>query len=640
MNDFKYADKQKYLDFIEDYSNASNAATGSKVDANANVEKKTIATLEGEAYKKEAIAINRLAMQQRITELYGRELADKYIEDLETHRIYRHDETALCGKPYCASITLYPFLLHGLKGLGGSSTAPHNLRSYNGSFINLVYAVAALLAGAVATPEYIPYLDYFIRKEYGDDYYLRSDEVVDMSKLHRTIDKVITDSFEQVVYCINQPAGSRNFQSCFWNISYYDKNYFKGMFEDFVFPDGDTMRWDSVNWLQKRFMKWFNEERKRSILTFPVETYNLLDDGEKYVDEESADYVAEMWSNGHSFFMYRSDSVDSLASCCRLRNEVQDNQFSYTLGAGGVSTGSKCVITVNVNKIVQEYFNNKNIQREQLTSTEITNLAQDIEHIIGEQIERVHKYLKAFNTILEDRRKAGLIPIYDAGFVSPLRQYLTVGINGLVESAEYLGCKIKANDNRYEQYCNIVLKTIYTLNRNNRTAECMFNCEYVPAENLGIKNSKWMTEQGLFSPRKCYNSYFYLVEDSTTNVVDKFILHGKKFTQYLDGGSALHCNLDEHLTKSQYRKLMDIAIQTGCPYFTFNVPNTLCKDCGHISKMRLKACPKCGSENLDYATRVIGYLKLVSSFSEPRQQEEHERYYANLPESNTGEQDA
>lgn len=631
MNDFKYADKQKYLDFIEEYSNASNAASGSKVDANANVEKKTIATLEGEAYKREAIKINRLAMQQRITELYNRELADQYIKDLETHKIYRHDETAIVGKPYCASITMYPFLLHGLKGLGGSSTAPHNLKSFNGSFVNLVYAVAAQLAGAVATPEYIPYLDYFIRKEYGDDYYLRADEIIDRSKFHRTIDKVITDSFEQVVYCINQPAGARNFQSVFWNIAYFDEPYFKGMFEDFVFPDGDSMKWESVSWLQKRFMTWFNEERRRAVLTFPVETMNLLDDGTKYIDEEWADYTAEMWSKGHSFFMYRSDNVDSLASCCRLRNEIEDNQFSYTLGAGGVSTGSKCVMTINLNRLVQDAVKEYKTNQPDVSDNWIP-IIQYICLKVDEQVARIHKYLIAFNSILEDRRKAGLIPLYDVGFVSPERQYLTVGINGGVEAAEFLGCSIKPNDALYESFMNHILKTIYEANKRDRTHKIMFNTEFVPAENLGVKHAKWDTEDGYNVPRKCYNSYFYLVEDSTTTIVDKFILHGKKFTQYLDGGSALHCNLDEHLTKAQYRKLMDIAIQTGCPYFTFNIPNTVCRDCGHISKMRLKACPKCGSKNLDYATRVIGYLKLVSSFSEPRQEEEHERYYANLPE--------
>ena len=609
---FKYADRQPYLNFIQAYSKAANAASGSEVDANANVEKKSIATMESEIYKKEAIAINRLAMQQRIAELFGEDLAKQYIEDLESHRIYRHDETAIIGKPYCASITMYPFLLNGLRDLGGTSAAPRNLSSFCGAFINLVFAAAAQLAGAVATPEFLSYMDYFIRQEYGNDYYKHPDQIVDMTTRGRSIDRVITDCFEQVIYSINQPAAARGNQAVFWNIAYFDKYYFAGMFQDFCFPDGEPMQWESVNWLQKRFMKWFNRERLRKVLTFPVETVNLLDNGKECKDKEWADIVAEMWAEGHSFFVYHSDNVDSLASCCRLRNEIQDNQFSYTLGAGGVSTGSKCVMTMNINRLVQENPH--------------TPLSA-----IQKQTERVHKYLKAFNTILMDRYQNGLLPLYDAQFVSPDRQYLTVGINGLVEAAEFLGCKIRPDDENYRQFANDVLKLISDMNKADREEGIMFNTEYVPAENLGVKNAKWDKRDGLSVPRACYNSYFYLVEDPGTSVLDKFILHGKQFTQYLDGGSALHCNLDEHLSKEQYRMLLDYAIKTGCPYFTFNVPNTVCQDCGHISKHKLTKCPKCGSEHLDYATRVIGYLKLISSFSEARQKEAARRYYAEVP---------
>ena len=139
---------------------------------------------------------------------------------------------------------------------------------------------------------------------------------MDASTRRRTIDKVITDCFEQVVYSLNQPAAARGNQSVFWNIAYFDHPYFDGMFADFVFPDGTPMQWDSVNWLQKRFMHWLNDERRRKLLTFPVETVNLLDNGADYVDAEWKDFVADMWAKGHSFFVYRSNSVDSLASCC------------------------------------------------------------------------------------------------------------------------------------------------------------------------------------------------------------------------------------------------------------------------------------------------------------------------------------
>lgn len=377
-----------------------------------------------------------------------------------------------------------------MKPLGGSASAPKNLRSFNGSFVNLVYAVAAQLAGAVATPEYLPYMDYFIRKEYGDDYYLHTDKVVDLSVHQRTLDKVITDCFEQVVYCINQPAGARNFQSCFWNISYYDKNYFDGLFEDFVFPDGTEMQWESTNWLQKRFMKWFNAERLRAPLTFPVETVNLLDNGTEYVDKEWEDFAAEMWAEGHSFFLYRSDSVDSLASCCRLKNEIVDNQFSYTLGAGGISTGSKCVMTMDINRIVQETFTeHEDWSRDTFWDEGWRSRMEDVCMAIAEQTERIHCYLQSFNTILMDRYNAGLLPLYDAGFVSPDRQYLTVGINGLVEAAEFLGCAITSDGIHYKYFVNSILSTIHSLNVMDKTEHCMFNTEYVPSLFCGHNKS-------------------------------------------------------------------------------------------------------------------------------------------------------
>ena len=468
-------------------------------------------------------------------------------------------------------------------------------------------------------------MDYFIRKEYGDDYYQRSDEVVDLSTRHRILDKVITDAFEQVVYSINQPAAARGNQSCFWNIAYFDRPYFYGMFESFFFPDGTKMHWESVSWLQKRFMRWFNQERKRKLLTFPVETVNLLDNGEDFVDQEWADFVAKMWAEGHSFFVDRSDSVDSLASCCRLRNEMSDNTFSYTLGAGGVATGSKCVMSINVNRLVQNAV--------------WDNGLEDVREAMSEMVEKVHRYLLAFNAILKERQAAGLLPVYDAGFVSPEKQYLTIGVNGFIEGAEALGIEIDADNPEYIAYAEAVLQPIYEANRKDRQEGIMWNTEMVPAESLGVKNAAWDKADKLFVPRDCYNSYFFRVEDPKVNVLDKLKLHGRAFTKYLDGGSACHINLDEYLTKEQYTLLLKAAVRTGCNYLTFNIPNTLCKKCGYISKHRLDECPKCHSRSLDYATRVIGYLKLVSRFAEARQEEEHQRYYASGLEGAHGQGD-
>ena len=591
--------------FIKDYAKASNAATGSKYDANANVTEKNIVTLNGELFKGDVIKVNRAILTDKIRQLYGEDLAKEYIRQLESHELYKHDETSIM--PYCVAITMYPFLLEGLQPIGGLSAKPKNLDSFCGMFVNLVFAISSQFAGAVATGEFLMYFDYFARKEWGDDYWKRPEEMVDK---HRNIDKTLEQKFQQIVYSINQPAAARNFQSVFWNISYFDKNYFEGIFGEFYFPDGTQPQWESLSWLQKKFAKWFNEERTKCILTFPVETMALLTNGEDVVDEEYADFTAEMYSKGHSFFTYMSDSPDSLSSCCRLRNEVTDNQFSYSLGAGGIATGSKSVMTLNINRLVQDAVNN----------------GYDMIEYLRENVKKVHKFQTAYNELLKDYLKDGLLTVYTAGFIDMKKQYLTIGVNGVIEAAEFLG--IPVNDNpTYREFMQSILKTISDENRKARTKELMFNTEFVPAENLGVKHANWDRKAGYVVPRDCYNSYFYAVEDTSLTVLDKFKLHGKEYVQYLDGGSALHMNLDEHLSKEQYRNLLRVAAVNGTNYFTFNIPNTICNDCGHIDKRYLKECPKCGSKNVDYATRVIGYLKRISNFSQARQEEASRRFY-------------
>ena len=600
-------DREK-LEFLINYCDASNPATGSKYDANANVENKNIATLIGELPKSNFIRLNRKLLTDKIKQMYGKEVSDKYLDLLNRHFIYKNDETSLAN--YCASITMYPWLLSGTLSIGGNSTRPTNLKSFCGGFINMVFMVSSMLSGACATPEFLMYLNYFIGKEYGNDYFLRADKVVDLSKKQRTLDKVITDCFEQIVYSINQPTGARNFQAVFWNIAYYDKYYFESLFGNFVFPDGDKPDWDSLNWLQQRFMRWFNAERTKAVLTFPVETMALLSKDGDVLDKEYGNITARMYAEGHSFFTYMSDNADSLSSCCRLRNEIQDNGFSYTLGAGGVSTGSKSVLTINLNRCIQHAAN------------------AGLPHLsfLEGVVDLVHKVQMAYNENLKDLYNKGMLPLFNAGYINMDRQYLTIGVNGLVEAAEALGIEI--NDNpRYTAFVQEVLGLIERYNKKYRSKEVMFNCEMIPAENVGVKHAKWDREDGYVVPRDCYNSYFYRVEDASLNVIDKFRLHGRKYIEHLTGGSALHMNLEEHLSQEQYRQLLRVAAQEGCNYFTFNIPNTVCNDCGHIDKRYLKACPECQSKNVDYLTRVIGYMKRVSNFSQSRQVEAAKRYY-------------
>lgn len=616
---FKQDTVEKQIEFIKNYMTAQNAASGSEVDQNANVSSKNIATMAAELPKKNMIALNRELMRRKLTEMYGADFAAQYESDLNHHIIYKHDETSIF--PYCCSISLYPFVLDGLTKIGGSSTAPKHLDSFCGSFINLVFLVAGQFAGATATPEFLVYFDHFARIDYGQDYISHLDDIVErLQSKNITLREKLEHYFAQVVYTVNQPAGARGYQSIFWNIAYFDFDYFHSIFADFFFPDGDEPCWETTKELQKLFMDWFNRERLKNILTFPVETVNMHTENGKYTDEETAQYMCEMWAKGASFFMYQSDSVDSLSSCCRLRNGIEDNTFSYTLGAGGIETGSKGVITLNLNRIVQDAY----------------SLNIPIKEYITMIVGRVHKYLTAFNEIIWDYKRGGLLTIFNAGFIDLDRQYLTIGVNGFVEGAEFLGINIDADNNDYRQYAKDILETIKELNIAARTPRCKFNTEFVPAENLGYKNYKWDRQDGYEVPkeRSIYNSYFYKVEDKDCDPVQKFRFQGINFTGCCDGGSALHNNLDEHLSAYQYRLLMDVAVAEGCNYFTYNVMNTICNKCGYISKHTLDKCPNCGSTDLDFATRIIGYLRRISNFSAARQIEANMRAYNNLKKEN------
>lgn len=579
---------QGKIEFIDQYIKSYNAADGSKLDANANVTMKNIATLEAEINKDIQIQLNRSLVSRRIESLFGGQLASEYQRQIEAHEIYVHDETSL--KPYCVSVTMYPLLLDGLTRMGGESKAPKNLSAFCGIFVNFVFAISSQFAGAVATVEFLTYFDYFARLEFGVDYL----------KKHR---KQIEGYFQQVVYSINQPAAARGYQSVFWNISIYDQFYFQSIFENFFFPNGERPQWESVNELQKYFMSWFNCERTKAILTFPVVTAALLTENRSPRDMEFKKFLARELSEGNSFFIYQSDSPDSLASCCRLRNEVSMSDFSYSLGAGGVATGSLNVITINMNRLIQD--------------------GRDLRA----EVEKIHRYQVAYKSIMEELLAAGMLTAYDAGFIQLDKQYLTIGINGMVEAAEYLGIEVGRN-REYQDFVTRNLKTIYGANR--EAAKFFghrFNTEFVPAENLGIKNANWDKKDGYKVSRDCYNSYFYIVEDFEINPLDKFYLHGDKMTQYLDGGSALHLNLEEYLDEVQYSRIIDLAARTGCNYFCTNVLVTICNDCNFIDKRKRDACSKCHSKNIDLATRVIGYLKRVSSFSRGRRAEHSTRNY-------------
>lgn len=794
------------LEFIDRYKKASNTAN-STIDDNSNVANKNVAILNAEVHKSDNIRISRAMVMGKLKELYPDFNAKRYVRDLEDHVIYKHDESSFAGAtaPYCVSITMYPFLLDGIKGVGGLSASPKNLKSFCGIFCNMIFAISSQFQGAVAVSEALLTFTYYCKKEWGSDFYLHSDRIVETNYegKQRTILDEIHQYWQQIIYTINQPAAARGFQSAFVNFSYFDKYFFEGMFGDFCFPDGTKPDWESLKWIQMEFMKWFNNERLKTILTFPVETVTLLHKDGKFLDEEMFNFVCDEYSRGHSFFTYISDTVDSLSSCCfdkdtrimyslkgssqyekcipigeafdkdhdkeidvlgfnpytkkrewvsgrfvkansnnlykitfkgrsdwtdiiatsdhifpilkdgivrdvrvedlkpsdvlladksqwdlderdtneilyveigsieklecnstevycveledhtspyfvlangiithncRLKNKLQTKEFNFTNGNISVMTGSKSVITFNLSRLVQAWYRKEIEKREDFFKFD-SSCYPSLKKYLVKLMDRVYKYHHAYNELLWDMYDADLLPAYKAGFIHLNKQYLTLGINGLNQAAEFLGMTCNVNDD-YAKFCQEIFSLFKEQNELHKDTtskhHLIFNTEQVPAESLGAKNAKWDHEDGYFvqNDTNIYTSYIFKPNDNSVTVLDKINMHGRDYIgDYLDGGSACHINLDSHLSSKQYKLLLSYAASVGCSYLTFNIPNAECQDCGFIAKQPFDTCPKCGGKNIDLYDRVIGYLTKIKNWSDGRQKEQKLRVYHHIKDT-------
>lgn len=632
------------IDYMNQYSQSTdNAASSSETDGNANVTMKNVANLEGEVYKTTNRIIQRQRMKDELNILFP-EVAKQYETDLDNHIIYTHDEASTpVLKQYCMAVSLYPLLTEGVGNIDGvTPSEPNDLQSFSGQITNLIFLLSSQCKGAVAVGEYFIALNYYVVKEFGDKWYEKLD--CEASSPHCLIKRTVRDNilkaFKQFVWGVNQPAGNRSYQSPFTNISYYDHTYFTSLFGEFCYPDGSKPEWIAIDTLQRMFMKWFNQIRLKQVLTFPVETFAMVHNGDDIIDLNYKQLCAEMYAEGHSFFTYISDSADSLASCCRLRNELAENTFSPTSGLTGVMTGSCNVITLNINRIVQDWALTHTLNGTPLIKGKklignplrVTVIENDLKNYVTRILERVYKYHIAFKTMLYDLEDKGMFAASNGGYIHISKLYSTIGINGLNEAARFLGMKV-SNNPEYIEFLQLILGTIKEQNKlhsiHDRKRPFLFNSEVVPAEGLGGKNYKWDKEDGYVVPEdeNLYNSYFYNAHDDTS-ILDKFILHGHQTYQYTDGGSAAHINLEDHLSKEQYLKLIDFAITNGTNYFTFNIPNSKCEDCGKIIKRPIDTCPCCGSHNITQYTRVIGYLRPTKAFGSDRQQEARNRIYS------------
>lgn len=636
------------IEFIHNFVKSDNTANAT-IDDNSNVGTKGIGVLNAEIHKVDNKLTNTEWWESFVKKRDPNFNIKVMRNDFKTI-LYPHDSSSQVGEPYCMAASMYPFLLSGLEKLGGKSAVPKNLDSFCGIYVNLNFALASEIKGAVATPEFLMYMDYFCRKEWGNNYYLKPSVRIttDYCIKQKTIGSQIDQYFQQVTYSINQIAGARGMQSPFTNFSFFDKYFFEGMFGEFVFPDGTKPEWNSTNWLQRRYLHWLNQERLKCILTFPVCSYACLTDKEgNFKDLDTFHFICSEYAQGNSFFTYLSRSVDSLSSCCRLQNAVQENTFNTTNGQIGVMTGSKNVITLNLNRIIQDWQHTWSDYKDHIDVN--TNkccfpvdwimhkdFQEGIKKYIENILERVYLYQYAYNDLMHWCKDHHLYAAYDAGFINLDKQYLTIGINGLNQAAEYLGMECN-NNIYYKTFCRLIFSTIKEQNKKHKTKTAQFNTEQVPAESASVKLYNRDKADGYWIPTdtNLYASYIFKPNDTHISILDKIILHSSEFAaDELDGGSACHLNLSEHLSQKQYEYLLKFMAKVGCKYATFNIPNCECEECHFIAKQPFSKCPKCGSTHVSLWDRIIGYLTKISNWSAARQLEGSTRSRKNELEIN------
>lgn len=636
------------IEFIHNFVKSDNTANAT-IDDNSNVGTKGIGVLNAEIHKVDNKLTNTEWWESFVKKRDPNFNIKVMRNDFKTI-LYPHDSSSQVGEPYCMAASMYPFLLSGLEKLGGKSAVPKNLDSFCGIYVNLNFALASEIKGAVATPEFLMYMDYFCRKEWGNNYYLKPSVKIttDYCIKQKTIGSQIDQYFQQVTYSINQIAGARGMQSPFTNFSFFDKYFFEGMFGEFVFPDGTKPEWNSTNWLQRRYLHWLNQERLKCILTFPVCSYACLTDKEgNFKDLDTFHFICSEYAQGNSFFTYLSRSVDSLSSCCRLQNAVQENTFNTTNGQIGVMTGSKNVITLNLNRIIQDWQHTWSDYKDHIDVNTnrccfpvdwITHkdFQEGIKKYIENILERVYLYQYAYNDLMHWCKDHHLYAAYDAGFINLDKQYLTIGINGLNQAAEYLGMECN-NNIYYKTFCRLIFSTIKEQNKKHKTKTAQFNTEQVPAESASVKLYNRDKADGYWVPTdtNLYASYIFKPNDTHISILDKIILHSSEFAaDELDGGSACHLNLSEHLSQKQYEYLLKFMAKVGCKYATFNIPNCECEECHFIAKQPFSKCPKCGSTHVSLWDRIIGYLTKISNWSAARQLEGSTRSRKNELEIN------
>ena len=600
--------------FSRQFFGTSNNIASVSADSNANVRDKTMVQYVHEARKATMILNSLYVLYKAVKDNYSKKEAYEAIEAIVSGKIFVND-LSNANTFYCYSFDLRHLLYEGMSFYKGNLKIrpPHRADSFIALLIQTTAHISNEIMGAVGYSDFFVVLDYFYRKEYGDDYMKQWEG-------DNVLQKKIKDQFQNLIYSFN--FNFRGAQSSFVTLSVMDKGFLENLFgsrSGYIFPDQTKPILDSVQNLSQRFFEYFTDiNGKESIFTFPVTTLAIsVDENNEYVDPKFVDWVAEANCEKGFGNIYQGPS-STLSNCCRLRSDIAGNNksssvgYSNSFGVGGISVGSHRVVGINLPRVA-------------VLENEHAIGRSSNENVLQETLDLVHKILYSHRHVL--REKAPFISLYESGWASLQRQYSTVGLIGAYEYVNNKGESIQTQEgvDLLLNKLQLVEDNIQKWQLEEESEGNIYNIEQIPGESMAVKLAKIDNILGYNDDYKMYsNQYIPLIEEAP--IYDRFHIQGQ-IDAKTSGGAILHLNIDDEksLTKEQFLSIIKMAKDSGTVYFAVNYAFSECADGHYLTGKHDKCCNICGKEIIEQYTRVVGFLVPVSSWNTTRKDFEYPR---------------
>lgn len=595
-----FGDKQlNYTDFIDNFVDKQTIADAS-IDGNANVAHKDIVSLINEMSKPHSklLAFNKIFHE--LTKKYGHEDATEWLKGEWDGHFYLHDAHSSSWVPYCFAYDIDELVKRGLYFIDNFNAAPpQHLNTYTDFVSEFVSWTCNRSSGAVGLPSFLVYSYYFWKKDCDEGYFVKSPEY------YRD------QSFQEIIYRLNQPYLRGGIQSAFTNFSIFDKPYLEALFGGKEFPDGTFIidYIDEIKEYQKAFMKVLSDTRRENLMTFPVVSFALLRQNGKFVDEDFAKWCCRhnmKWADSNIFV---SEDVTSLSNCCRLKSNIKELGYFNSIGGSALEVGSIKVNTINLARLAYE----------------TTSEEEYLEALKGRVITCA-KTLDVIRDIMKRNTEKGLLPNYALGIINMKSQYNTIGIIGVYEALQKFGYTYhdEFGNTYYKdegvEFAKKILATITEIKDEFvKDKDYMMNIEQVPGERAA---AVLMEKDKLFFPDEKYDLPLYgnqwIPLGIKTTIAEK-VRVSAILDKACSGGSIVHINISSPFNSfDEAWYMMNYVADAGVNYFAFNLRISACdNNHGFFGD----TCPECGHPVETTYQRIVGFLTPTKTYSEARKKE-------------------